>query len=98
MTKESFAQWKLDKANKIQEELEKKVEAEQKKGQKGGKAFGFMSGKALFTYDPTLFQDDEGAVDEAMYDEGCDETEESKNNVDEALFAGEGADADVDFD
>lgn len=76
------------------------------KGQKGGaKNFGFMSGKALFTYDPTLFQDDDGAVDEDKYDEREEdddeneeaseqtkiEVEESKEpEVDEALFA-EGA-------
>ena len=28
-----------------------------------------MSGKALFTYDPTLFQDDDGAVDNDKYEE-----------------------------
>ena len=32
-----------------------------------------MSGKALFTYDPSLFQDDDGAVDEDKYEERSDE-------------------------
>lgn len=34
---------------------------------------GFMSGKALFTYDPSLFQDDDGAVDEDKYEERSDD-------------------------
>ena len=55
VTLETFKKWKEEKAAKKQAELEAKVEEEKKKGQKGGKAFGFMSGKALFTYDPTLF-------------------------------------------
>ena len=59
-----------------------KVENEKAKGVKGGKAFGFMSGKALFTYDPTLFQDDEDAVAEEAYDEDSveEDTEASARN------------------
>jgi len=41
-----------------------------------------MSGRALFTYDPTLFMDDDDAVAEDLYeeDDGNDEqmTEETK--------------------
>ena len=55
VTLETFKKWKADKEQKKQDELMAKVEAEKAKGVKGGKAFGFMSGKALFTYDPTLF-------------------------------------------
>jgi len=58
---------------------------------------GFMSGKALFTYDPSLFQDDDNAADDKQYDEDSDDenklkpVEESKEEddetkVDEALF------------
>ena len=90
------------------------MEAEVAKGAKGGvKNFGFMSGKALFTYDPTLFQDDDGAADEDKYEERSDDAmeaqtqdiEESKENtqepeVDETLFAQGAIDEteDVDFD
>ena len=70
VTLETFTKWKADKAARKQAELEARVEAEIAKGEKGGKKnFGFMSGKALFTYDPTLFQDDDGAVDNDKYEE-----------------------------
>jgi hypothetical protein len=86
VTFETFNKWKADKAQRKQDELMAKVELEKAKGTKGGKAFGFMSGKALFTYDPTLFQDDDEAVDENAYEEDSDDeateateaTEESK--------------------
>lgn len=70
VTLETFMQWKKDKAARKQKELEERIAAEQAKGKKGdSKNFGFMSGKALFTYDPTLFQDDEGAADDTNYEE-----------------------------
>jgi len=47
------------------------MEAEVKKGAKGKKG-AIMSGKALFTYDPTLFRDDDDAVDDELYEEGSD--------------------------
>jgi len=37
---------------------------------------GFMSGKALFTYDPTLFADDDDAVAEDLYEEDEDKDEQ----------------------
>jgi hypothetical protein len=37
-----------------------------------------MSGKALFTYDPTLFQDDDGAVDDDKYEERSSDSEEAE--------------------
>lgn len=39
----------------------------------------FMSGKALFTYNPDLFEDAEGAIDDAEYSESGDE-EETKDD------------------
>jgi len=79
VTYESFMKWKEEKAKKKQEELIRKVEEEKANGnKKGGKAFGFMSGKALFTYDPTMFEDDEDAVDDDLYEEGGDSDEETK--------------------
>ena len=73
---------------------------------------GFMSGKALFTYNPDLFMDAEGAVDEEEYedDEGeetkvdkkmnGDNQEEAKEEVkvDNELFQDGGDDEEVDFD
>lgn len=45
--------------------------AKAKGGKKGAKA-GIMSGKALFTYDPTLFKDDDDAVDDDLYEEAAE--------------------------
>ena len=55
-----------------------------------------MNGRALFTYNPDLFVDDENAVEGDL--EKVEEEEEAK--VDTELFAGETVDADeeVDFD
>lgn len=82
VTKASFEKWKTDKAARLQKELFEKAATEVAKGKKGGKEFGFMSGRALFTYDPTLFMDDDDAVAEDLYeeDDGNDEqmTEETK--------------------
>ena len=62
MTFDSFQKWKAEKAEKKQRELEERLAAEQavKGGGKGKpgtvqQSYGIMSGKALFTYDPTLF-------------------------------------------
>lgn len=54
-----------------------------------------MSGRALFTYNPDLFKDDENAADGNAYEENA---EESK--VDSNLFAAEevNEDEEVDFD
>lgn len=76
VTKESFAAWKEKRALIKQEELEKKIAAEEAKGKKDKSQMGFMSGKALFTYNPDLFMDAEGAVDEEEYED--DEGEETK--------------------
>ena len=79
VTLESFKKWKEDKAIKKQQELEARLEAEKAKGSKGK---AVLSGKALFTYDPTLFQDDDGAADDNAYDERSDsDNEESKQEV-----------------
>lgn len=73
VTKASFEKWKVDKAARLQKELFDKAATEVATGKKGGKAFGFMSGKALFTYDPTLFMDDDDAVAEELYEEAEDD-------------------------
>lgn len=106
VTLTTFMQWKKDKEARKQKELEERIAAEQAKGKKGDiKNFGLMSGKALFTYDPTLFQDDDGAADDTNYEEDVpaettkNDNEESKEpEVDEALFAEAGGDEEIDFD
>ena len=55
-----------------------------------------MNGRALFTYNPDLFVDDENAA----ADEDLEDIPEEEAKVDTDLFAGETVDADeeVDFD
>lgn len=77
---------------------------------KKGKSFGFMSGKALFTYDPTMFEDDEDAADDDTLKElekqqRKEDLEAAKKlvgaeetKVDAGLFNAEGADIDDDID
>lgn len=75
VTAVSFAAWKERREKRKQDELEAKMAEEAKKA-KGGKknaGSGIMSGKALFTYDPTLFKDDDDAVDDDLYDEASEE-------------------------
>jgi len=84
VTLERFLEWKEKK--RIQREVEdaKKVE-EAKKHSKG---VNLLSGRALFSFDPTMFADDDDAVDGEAYDEreeeGQEEEEgERKYNIDE---------------
>lgn len=70
ITFETFNKWKEMKAKKKQDEALAKMEEVKLTGTtKTGKAFGFMSGKALFSYDPSLFQgdDDEEEAADATY-------------------------------
>ena len=90
VTLESFKKWKEEKARKKQEDLEKQLEQEKAKGSKGR---NILTGKALFAYDASLFQDDDAAVDDDMYEERVEsDAEEAKEEckeqvaVDEQLF------------
>ena len=67
VTLETFADWKLRKAERKQKELEERMREEEKKGASKGR--GILSGRALFKYDPTLFKDDDNAADERIYEE-----------------------------
>jgi len=49
----------------------------------GGKGLSAMSGRDLFTYDATLFVDDDGAVSEDAYDEREDVLEDRDSDEDE---------------
>jgi len=72
VTKESFFAWKERRAKKKQEDLEEKMRQDElekvmgkkNKGAKGGKN-SIMNGRALFSYNPNLFKDDEG-IDEPI--------------------------------
>ena len=107
VTLETFLAWKKKKAEEKQKALEEQRKSEIQKKEKGNLTKSIMSGKALFTYDPTLFKDDDDAVDEDLYeeDQGEEETKaegsEKKEEVkiDTDLFAAaEGQDEEVDFD
>eukprot|EP01015_Nassula_variabilis_P006430 TRINITY_DN1489_c0_g1_i4.p1 TRINITY_DN1489_c0_g1~~TRINITY_DN1489_c0_g1_i4.p1 ORF type:complete len:390 (+),score=127.55 TRINITY_DN1489_c0_g1_i4:151-1320(+) len=70
VTLESFLKWKeVKKVQKAQEQEKKRKEEAKKAGTKG---FTILSGRALFTYDPTLFQDDADAAGDQDYEEDQD--------------------------
>lgn len=73
VTLERFLKWKEDKKLQREKDTEKKRQEEAKKS--GGKGLNVLSGRALFTYDPTLFKDDEEALGDEEYQE---ESEEEK--------------------
>lgn len=56
----------------------------------GGKGTNVLSGRALFTYDPTMFQDDEDAMDEIVYEEDNEGGEESKQEESKADYENNG--------
>ena len=77
VTLESFMEWKRRKAERKQKELEEKMKEEAKKaGSKGGS--GILSGRALFKFDPNLFQDDEAAAGHDLYEERNEEDDEEE--------------------
>jgi hypothetical protein len=78
VTLERFLKWKEDRKLKKEKETEKKRLDEAKKT--GGKGLNVLSGKALFSYDPTLFQDDAEALDDKEYEEEIPEEEEEKED------------------
>lgn len=69
-------EWKKQREERRQKEIERKAAEEAKKGAKGQNVF---TGKALFKFDPTLFQDDEGAVDADTYEEREEEEEKKQD-------------------
>jgi len=67
VTEETFKQWLIKRAENKRDAEEKErqaiIDASAKKGQKG---IG-LSGRDLFTYDPSLFIDDDGAAGHELY-------------------------------
>jgi len=82
VTLERFLKWKEDKRIKKEKEIEQKKLDEQKKSKGGSNT---MSGRALFTYDPTLFQDDAEALGDEEYveEENREEEEEKQDGIEE---------------
>lgn len=78
VTPETLAKWKADKLERKRQEEEKKRKEEAKKT--GGRGLNALSGRALFTYDPTLFRDDDDADDDrySVNDENEDDEDEEK--------------------
>ena len=89
VTFESFMAWKAEKAKKKQEELEAKIKAEESKGKKDKSQMRFMSGKALFTYNPDMFVDDDAAGDIVFEDD----EEKKQDNDDKTADFEKGASA-----
>ena len=70
VTYESFMKWKEDRKARKQAELEAKIAAEEAKGKKDKSQMAFMSGRALFQFNPDLFEDAEDAgADDVLFDE-----------------------------
>ena len=67
VTAESFARWKEARTKRKAEELESRRVDEAKKT--GTKGYSALSGRALFTYDPSLFKDDDAADEHLDFEE-----------------------------
>mmetsp|Transcript_65259 Transcript_65259/g.155913 ORF Transcript_65259/g.155913 Transcript_65259/m.155913 type:complete len:377 (+) Transcript_65259:154-1284(+) len=67
VTKDTFEAWKLKREAERLERVEKDREELAKKT--GGKGLAAMSGRDLFTYDASLFVDDDDAADAGAYDD-----------------------------
>jgi phosphate transport system permease protein len=76
----------VDEATALQKEitvLDGRFAALQEEAKKvGGKGSNILSGRALFKYDPNLFQDDEAAADGDVYEERNEDEEEEKKEED----------------
>ena len=91
VTAESFARWKEEKAKRKAAETEaKRLEEAKKTGTKG---YSALSGRALFSYDPSLFIDD-AAADDDVYSEHDGEEDEGQEGVANSGSSSGGVDAD----
>jgi hypothetical protein len=88
VTLETFNKWKEQQRAKKEAEILAKA---QEVAKQGGKAKGLLSGRALFTFDPSLFVDDDEAAGNDAYEfeehKPFDEDEEAKR---EKLFDSDG--------
>jgi len=81
VTYERFVKWKEEKKLKREKEMEQKRVDEAKKS--GGKGLNVLSGRALFSYDPTLFTDDAEALDNEEYEDEIEEEEKEDGVIHE---------------
>lgn len=74
VTLETFTKWKADRAQRKLDEIDQKIAAEVAKGRRDKAQMNFMSGRALFQYNPDMFDDadDEDAADDTIFDEDFD--------------------------
>ncbi|CAJ1389851.1 unnamed protein product, partial [Effrenium voratum] len=78
VTPETFKAWKEKREAERLAKVEEDRQESMKKG--GNKGLVGMSGRDLFTYDASLFQDDEGAVSADEYDEREEDPQDEDDN------------------
>ena len=72
---ESFEKWREDRARRRAAETEaKRIDEAKRTGTKG---YSALSGRALFSFDPSLFKDDEAGADTLDYEEEDGDDEEA---------------------
>ena len=81
ITLELFKKWKADKEVRRLEEVKTKIAAAEKKS--AGSGVGIMSGRDLFTFDPSLFVDDDDAEEEYEIDEEYDPAQHHDDDDDD---------------
>lgn len=89
VTAETLAIWKKDKAKRKADEMEVKRKEAAKKS--GGRGLNILSGRALFSYDPSLFRDDDGAdIDEyvptRLNEDVEEEIDQAAQIIDKSLY------------
>ena len=76
VTYESFMKWKEDRAQRKLEEAAAKAEAADAKARKDKNMTAFMSGRALFAYNPEMFEDAADGAEDIVFEDS--DEEESK--------------------
>jgi len=89
VTPDTFAQWKFDRKKAREEAVEQKRKDAEKS--KGGRGLHVMSGRDLFTFDPSLFVDDDDAADDDAYEvkELSEEEQKEQALMDQKIADGE---------
>lgn len=87
VTLASFNAWKERKVQEKQAALEAKIKAEEAKGKKDKSQMAFMSGRALFDYNPDMFEDDEGADTEIVFEEDEEQKEDDATQASQTKSA-----------
>jgi hypothetical protein len=90
VTFETFTKWKADRALRKEAELEARIIAEEAKGRKDRGQMAFLSGRALFNFNPDLFDDDEDADDDDFNEEET-KTGQAEDEEDEGPLYGDDA-------